>query len=238
MLADFKLRLETMDASLEIRFEGERYLILDLLQRMYTDDGNGDGLLIPNGAAEKVEMLTSVSSTQSTGLLPALAIPFCDIFQASRKELLVEYDRRLALIEDFKGTPIFELKQSGFPPHTYSPPGSPITGKYFLLDMLMPALDMTILQTRYTKGHVGGVLATIYAIKQYQSTGSWPASLGGAGIIDEWSGKPLLIVQGETHPVIYSVGTDQDDDGGISHRNARGWNLGIDGDWVIWPPPE
>ena len=102
----------------------------------------------------------------------------------------------------------------------------------------MPALDKTIIHLRYAKGHVGGILATIYAVEQYQSTGSWPTSLGGAGIIDEWSGKSLLIVQGETHPVIYSVGSDQDDDGGVYHREARDWNSGVDGDWVIWPTSE
>ena len=116
MLAEFKARLGNMYASLEIRFEGERYFFLDLLQRMYTDDGNGDGLLVPTEAVAKVEMLTSVSSTQATGLLPAFAIPICDIFQASRKELLDEYDRRLALIEEFKGNTLFDLKQSGVPP--------------------------------------------------------------------------------------------------------------------------
>ena len=51
--------------------------------------------------------------------------------------------------------------------------------------------------------------------------------------------KPFLILQGETHPVIYSVGADQDDDGGqASQRYARGWDSGTDGDWVIWPPQE
>ena len=238
MLADFKHRLETLGASLDVRFEGERYLILDLLQRMYTDDGNGDGSLVPTGITAKMELLSSVSNTQSTSLLPAFAIPFSDIFQASRKELLDEYDRRLAFIEAFKGTPIVELKQSVFPPQLHGPLGSPITGKYFLLELLMPALDKTIIHLRYAKGHVGGILATIYAIEQYQSTGSWPTSLGGAGIIDEWSGKSLLIVQGETHPVIYSVGSDQDDDGGVYHREARDWNSGVDGDWVIWPTSE
>lgn len=238
MLSDFKQLLETMEESLEIRFEGERCFMLDLLQRMYTDDGNGDGSLVPTGLAAKMELLTNGSSTQSSSFLLAFAIPFCDMFQASRNELLREYDRRLSLIEDAKGTPIVALKQSGFPPQMYVGPGSPVTQKYYLLELLMPALDQTILQTRYTKGHVDGVLAIIYAVEHYQLTGSWPTSLDAIGVIDEWSGNPLRIVQGETHPVIYSVGSDQDDDGGRNHREARGWNWNIDGDWVMWPPQE
>ena len=100
---------------------------------------------------------------------------------------------------------------------------------------------MTVLQTAYTRGHVNGILTAMYAIKEYQSTGSWPISLENASVIDEWSGTPFQIAQGESHPVIYSVGVDQDDDGGEHHRDAKGWEAGVittitDGDWVIWPP--
>ena len=238
-LAEFSSLLQNLDSTLEVRFEGERYFILDLLQRMYTDDGNGDGSIVPSDGAEQLQALTRPSTVLANGFLPAAVAPLQDIFQASRKELIDEYDRRLAQIDAFKGMQLYELNKNEFPPARFGPEHyNPITGRYFLLDLLMPALSNTVVLSRYTRGHVDGILAIIYAIEQFRSTGVWPTSLADAGLNDEWSGEPLRITGGATHPVIYSIGADLDDDGGNHHREAKNWNSTVDGDWVIWPPKE
>ena len=117
---------------------------------------------------------------------------------------------------------------------------SPLLNKYFLVDLLIPALDRTLLASRYAQGYLDGIIATIYAIQTYQLTGFWPTSLEDAGVIDEWSGEPLLIVNGDAHPAIYSVGSNHKDDAGAHNIDAKVWKKDeiYDGDWVMWPPSE
>ena len=243
MLEEIKNKLITIRGLLDVRFTGERYFMLDLLQRIYTDNGNGDGLLIPIEAADNLAMLEMVSNTstfnQTIGFLPAVFSPILDIVHPPRKEVLAEYDRRLGIIESKRGLSLFKLSKIAKPflETTVHSGQSPLFNKHFLIDLLMPALDKPLLASRYTHGYLDGVIATIYAIQTYQLTGFWPTSLEDAGVLDEWSGEPLLILHGDTHPIIYSVGSNQKDDGGIHNRYAKKWSSNeiYDGDWVMWP---
>ena len=55
--------------------------MLDLLQRMYTDDGNGDGSIIPLDAARLYANTQSVTDVRSEiSLVPAFFAPLADIF--------------------------------------------------------------------------------------------------------------------------------------------------------------
>ena len=58
------LKTQLHQASTEIRFVGERYFMLDLLQRTYTDDGNGNGSIVPMEAAQKIAYMNTISETQ------------------------------------------------------------------------------------------------------------------------------------------------------------------------------
>jgi hypothetical protein len=74
---------------------------LDFLQRVYTDDGNGDGSMIPIEWA-KMKMLSQLEITpsfESSSHVSLLVAPITDMFFASRKEMQVEFDRRFAFFE-------------------------------------------------------------------------------------------------------------------------------------------
>ncbi len=98
-LDEFARALHGVEKNLTIRFDGERLFFLELLQRVYTDDGNGDGSIVPVEAAKMLTQLGLVSSFPSTSLAPSLVAPIADIYLASRKEMLVEFDRRFAFFE-------------------------------------------------------------------------------------------------------------------------------------------
>ena len=140
---------------------------------------------------------------------------------------------------------------------------------------LMPAVDHATLQHHYVRGGRDGILAAI-AIELYRRRhATWPESLGAltpsllpAVPIDRFDGQPLRYRIVEGRPVIYSIGSDLDDDGGRpalrqadgkpENAAARKWrsreaveqarrqrnfdqassNWLPDGDWVIWPPSE
>jgi hypothetical protein len=98
-LDEFARILQGLEKNLTIRFDGERLFFLNFLQRVYTDNGNGDGSIIPNEFANMISQLEITSSFESSSLVLSLVAPIADMHFASRKEMLVELNRRFAFFE-------------------------------------------------------------------------------------------------------------------------------------------
>ena len=238
--AQLERTLIHLDDSLGLRLIGERYLMYDLLQRVYTDNGNGDGNIIPLESEQMLqEAEFSTGDSSVTSLTPALFAPIIDVFASSRKELREEYDRRMDIMEQYIGVPLYELMAlpNAFGEQLHEAPSSTID-PYFLVNLLMPVLDQAILQGEYTRAKRDAALATLYAVQVFNEVGEWPADLATAGVVDAWSGSPFLIKMKNGSPVLYSVGSNQTDNGGEHRKDAQKWSSGSTGDWVLWPSPE
>jgi len=139
------LKLQNIDEHLTIRFEGERMFVLDLLQRMFTDDGNGDGKIIPLKAMElgmQLE-LAPLESTNSS-LLPTIFAPIADLYLPSRKQILEEYDRRLSYLENLQAS---TLHGSSAPSSFVGEPwvqATSVFDPYYFIDLLTPTYDKAI----------------------------------------------------------------------------------------------
>jgi hypothetical protein len=232
--------LSMLENHLIIRLEGERYFMLDLLQRTYTDDGNGDGSLVPNSVVQSLGITQTVSlGGANFGLTPPYFAPLADIFHASRKELEVEFQKRMDFADGLADIPLFELKAN---PNLWVQPWvqrSPnLFEPYFLVDLLAPGFEQAMLQAEYTRANRDATIAILYAVQFHTENGEWPRDVTDAGVLDAWSGKPLLMTEVDGSPVLYSVGFDQEDDGGLFDSQAGVWDVRSTGDWIIWPRPE
>ncbi len=231
-----KQSLAELDGYMTIRLEGERYFMLDILQRMYTDDGNGDGCIVPLDAMKLTALTESVSEgSVGTSLVPAFISPLADIFLASRKEMFDEYTVRMDKTESAIGTPLYELRQKPELLNSEEYPPSSTLDPYFLINLLMPALEKAVLHGEYTRARRDATLAVLYAVQQHNETDVWPLDLAEAGVVDGWNGEPLKITLVDGEPIIYSVGFDLEDDGGVFQKGAPRWSENFDNDWVIWP---
>lgn len=245
-------QIQTVIASLDeefgIRFEGERMFFLDVLQRMYTDDGNGDGVIVPRKMLEAfhafdVESVNGLeSSSSATSILLA---PIADVFGASRKEVLERYDEYTAMYKEYQGVPLYAWGEKvAQHDHFESKKGNPFSlfNPYLLTALLTPVFDRAILNGLYTAARRDGMVAVMYAIERHRATGQWPLDLAPCGVVDPWNEQPWRITLIDNQPVIYSVGNDGDDDGGRHHDEAREWHanpdITPDGDWVLWPSQE
>ena len=76
-----------------------------------------------------------------------------------------------------------------------------------------------------------------------RSEGEWPTKLDqlkdkwiDRTPIDRLNGKPLSFAIKDDAPVVYSIGHDGDDDGGVNTDSSAPWlDQQGDGDWVLWP---
>lgn len=233
--------LAALEGLLSIRFDGERYFMYDLLQGIYTDDGNGDGQLIPVDASRMIAYTESVSSDlTSTSLLSALFAPIADVCFASRKEMRTEYDRRMNDIEKRGDLSLSELAQGGSKNFATRNSSNSTLDPYFLTNLLLPALDKAMLQGKYTRAKRDATLAVLYAVQTRNRLGQWPTNLTDAGVVDAWSGQPFIIQLIDGEPLIYSVGCNQEDDNGQYDSAASTWDWQgkSHGDWIVWPNPK
>lgn len=274
LLTDEQLRnLAHRLSALELtpsRFDGvldaERRFFLDVLQRTYSDDGNGQGRVTMAAikAASKVhDGVVSVErqASLSKRSLAAMLGPITSMVVISRKEALAEYDHVLADIRlgarqplwVFQGSPaIVELeRRTG---------ANTLTAlRYLPLRMLVPALDRMVTSFHLAGQRRDATLVVIGAHLYKRSTGVWPGKAEDLSprylpevVLDRFDGKPLRVTSRAGVLRVYSVGTNRVDDGGVTPKNnadASGWRTGNpgsshwagavpDGDWIIFPPSE
>ncbi len=238
-LSSLQESIRNLEPHLIVSLDGERFMMYDLLQRIYTDNGEGDGYLVPVESNQMLDFAELVSAepnlSNQSGLYPALFTPIADVFFASRKEMREEYDARMDLAESRQGVPLYTLQSSPEYQPAALPGHSVMFDRYFLVNLLMPALDRALLQGEYTRANRDATLAVLYAVQWYNESGEWPRDLASAGVTDAWTGEPLKIILVEGAPLIYSLGCDQRDDGGMHAQDADKLGSGSSGDWVVWP---
>ena len=112
----------------------------------------------------------------------------------------------------------------------------------FLLGLV--GFNTNLSQAREVKiARQDAVLLALAIHRFKRSEGEWPTKLDqllGKWIdrtpIDRLNGKPLHFVIKDDAPVVYSLGHDDDDDGGVNTDSDAPWlDRNSDGDWILWP---
>ena len=237
-----------------VDFSGERVFIKDMIQRVYSDDGNGNGRLTPEG----LEILNMVSefggnmfegeedfwSKSITRARVALG-PLTLFTAASRKEMLEKSESVYDLIDENFDKPYWSGALDAVKAQVE-------TGreKYGVLMTLFPAVkNVKLSVVRVEALNAGTDLGlTIHLYKM--ETGEWPASI--EELRPEWiqempmdplTGNDLKVDFAESGPIIYGFGPDGDDDQGKPTLDSQGKPTlsdplsakPTDGDWVLWP---
>ena len=123
------------------------------------------------------------------------------------------------------------------------------------MQMLLPAVEQVRVATERVQGYRNGVLAGIAVHRYRLANGSFPETINQlvpefleSVPVDVITGDPLKYQLTDGEPVIYSVGADLDDDGGVEAVDSDGEEVidvnqhfypantnKLDGDWVLWP---
>ncbi|MGH7132798.1 MAG: hypothetical protein ACREJO_12720, partial [Phycisphaerales bacterium] len=243
---------EQFDVSLE------RSSFEDMLQRFYSDDGDGDGRLLG----------TVYGMTNDFGLVPAgsgskLVAPAASGFAASRKRTRELFNEIMGRIDAEASRPLWLRDMKAVNEWVDSQVGTPVGRlRHPVLAMVLPAYGRVFsgLDTDLMRRDAATAAIAVELFKRKH--GRVPASLEEltplmlpAVPVDRWAGVPMRYKAdgGELtggRPLIYSVGADRVDDGGVvgtpwqpdAAANNPFWNA-PDGqkptkDWVLWPPIE
>lgn len=245
------------DADLRARYTGERMFFEDLLQRTYTDNGSGDGRLCADG----VRLLRSISgSTDANGTArppidsDAFLGPIAALASPSRKQAMDTYEHFMGLSEKETRTPRW-LRAPSTLDAQVAALGSQLSFGYDPVPILLPALGKAMQSGDDAIQSREGIL-TVIALERYRlAHGAYPKALSElvpeflqALPLDRYDGSPIRYKLVAEKPIVYCIGIDLKDDGGVPppgkggnlkarFRHASGGGVAT-GDYIFWPEPK
>ncbi|MCZ6835130.1 MAG: hypothetical protein O7G85_05085 [Planctomycetota bacterium] len=245
------------DAMMRVRFNGERLGFLDIVQRLYTDDGSGNGHLTADGVRLLRNLMGwSFDQGTSNDVLATLLShgPLLRTVMVDRAELVEKHDHFMDAMDNYAATPPWQRQPSKSMEQIEQWFASPyLRIKYLPLVTLMPALTRAAQQSDRVIMQRDALLTAIALELYRRRNGDWPESLAELtpGLlpespIDRFTGEPLLYTLVDDHPLLYARGADRDDVGGQDNPLSNQWTLEKspppssrppEGDWVLWPVP-
>lgn len=231
-----------------VSFRGERVFFDDFLQRSYTDDGNGNGRFTPEGARYAVAI-----GQPGHGVPPLYAIS--SIVIADRKELHTLYHATLDRAQAELEIPPWQVDRSV--PRAESQLDSLSSGtlnelRYEAISLLLPALGKSY-QVATNGVMERDATLTAIAIELYRRrSGELPPNLEAlvpsllpSLPLDNADGQPLRYRKQQGGYMLYSLGSDKLDAGGVSASTSndqgklrnytKAPTLAAPADWVFIP---
>ena len=237
--------------TIRVQLQLEKLELLDIIQRMYTDDGDGDGRLTRGYTGIYVDGYREWADTVVGPALSAL-VPSRRATTELTEEL---FDRAEAEARP----PLWEWAPSTVETQITRWQQSPVDRiRYALIILFCKNLQSSAFYGESITQRRDATLVALALELYHRRHGSWPDKLSAlvpdllpAVPPDRFTGGPLLyrIVNGR--PLLYSAGPDRKDDGGRSVEEPKEIRFypppepgdtkakaPPDGDWILWPPQE
>ncbi len=249
VLANFQRSFEQIiaDENFTISLKAERLMIYDEIQRCFTSDRIGKGHLYLPRFRKISDLAGSYENAEGLEyfLLDLLAsAPF--LFSHPNKQ------ETLRMANEFYDYCEQLSLKTAAQMHAESDAIRDKIEKLFsdniFLGSFSPAVRRIIEISNRLPTDVGAALTMIAIFRYNGDTGRYPQNLNqlvSAGYlkqlpIDAYSDKPLVYKKTEDNFILYSIGPDFKDDGGVSGKDKKGrarqWR--DNGDTVFWPLPE
>lgn len=230
----------------------ERLMFDDLLQRVFTDNGAGDGRLVFEGLKSLMQMSSTAEEPIELGPGAMAFGPVADAAGVGRADLVRMADRMYAHAARAGNAPLWEWDAE-----LHTSPIDALTPiqkvRYHVLAIFKPNIEQASFSRQRVLQHRDGVLAAIALELHRRRHGAYPATLESLhpGMLptlprDRFDGSVLRYRLVDGRPVLYSVGVNRRDDGGTPAERVPGYQAWYDGlagtapsrgpdDWVIWP---
>ena len=233
-------------------FTYERLMFEDIVQRLYTDDGHGDGRFAPQWKQLRlISALESASAgnhgkkqgatTQFTLLASWLSQPFAFYAIAGRKEALDHYDASMKRLASQPNDSLNDaVTASAIADEKFVESMTAHGARFFLEGILMPALGKVEFNFQIERANRDACVISIAAELYHRANEKWPASAkdlaplcNGDAPRDSWNGKSILMETDANGFRMWSVGRDGVDDRGNLKKSTQ---VEYSVDWV-WLAP-
>jgi hypothetical protein len=236
--------------SIRLRVDYDRARMEDALQRAYTDDGEGDGYLtalsLVRGDGNKIGVRERLLAPLTTGLDP------------SRREIREAHEHLTRLAEQDVSRPLWECRTWSYETELERLHRNK---RFHIISLMASTYESAHKSFEKIVQHRDAMLAFSAMHRFRLKRGTWPKSLGelvpefAAEVpVDRLTGGRLGYKLAGDRPLVYSFGSDGDDDGGRAARLPKEgshvsdplperpwhWDLderesGLEGDLILWP---
>ncbi len=241
---------------LRARVENERRACEDVLQRIYSDDGRGDGRI----SAAGLQLLDDIRLPPNEESGPAPLKPLMGAILVGRAEMSQKMERIFSLAERESRLPLWQRNGSAADRALQELGASDtLRARYLPLWIMAPSLSNAGAQGEILTVRRDATLVMLALQAYRERNGTYPASLVEltptfipSVPLDRFDGAPLRYRLVAGQPLLYSVGVDGDDDQGRvpagreGNERARRWGASpsragqstseTDGDWQLFPP--
>ena len=257
-LLEIQNAIQSVDIAGLMRVQGERFFTEDILQRVYSDDGEGDGRMTHEGIKVMQKLQQSLMNAPSPDMgmdeqlsdfIYSAIGPASLVTLASRKESSELLNKWMNVAEvEFnrpwfsRGDELYELEETLKSNEL----------KYAVIGMIMPAVELVDNASERACARRDGVDLALAMYRFHATNDRWPESTDEltpefipAIPIDRLTGDPIQFKIVDGSPVVYGLGSDLDDDGGkpiFDYPNAESPKISNnieanpqDGDWILWP---
>jgi hypothetical protein len=228
ILAKFQHELELRSPEqYQLNFSiGEKLYALDEIQRMFSDDGNGNGILIPANLMERSEEWLNTFTGESKAISYPKALWIC-LWHADRCQTEKQLQALYVALNILAATPPHEMRQKNT---TYEQEIEPLLKNQFLLSDSVPVFVRLLELATKEALHRQAIITTVALIRYNSEHNEFPSSLdelveGGylkTLPIDPYSGKALVYRKDKTF-VLYSIGQNFKNDGGDEQNDIVFW---------------
>ncbi len=257
--------LREREGDFRIEFSRESAMLEDVLQRVFTDDGSGDGRLAPRGMVDVGAYLMpewSNMSGLSRGGRGEMSIgpiaPIAVVWSAGRRETLTAFHELLGAYEAQRAIPLWKRDGVDPLPEAMSKFDGGRNSRYFVLQTVLPSFGRMIAVERELVQTRDVAVVSVAMAAYHREHGMWPATLDELVPsylprvpLDGFDGKPLKYRLLDGKPLLYSIGLDFEDNQGKAAltegaaRDLARMEPGIalpagasHSDVVYWPRPE
>jgi hypothetical protein len=213
-----------------ISLDSEKALWYSIIQRGFTDDGQGGGHALSQG-------FPYAAGDWKHSLLNILRFRYPD-----RRETVAAVERYFRRVQGG----LNELPSAAHRMEPNDPAQASMLN--LMLSLVTQANERVVQLTWQLKTHEIGVITLLALQRYFRANGNYPDNLDQLveqGFLkqpprDPFGPGPLTYRKTDTGFILYSWGTNRKDDGGQlgtgSQGQPRQW--ADNGDWVIWPVPE
>lgn len=228
-------------------FRTESFYFNDVVQYTFTDDGGGNGHLIPSQYA-KVSAYGNTRSESGEGFMDDAALIALAAIHADRRETVAKYHELFDKIEELYSLPLYDPRRAEVDRVLDGLNGDGVVGqRYALIRTMLPSLSRANQIIREVTMNELAARALVAILRFRLDRGAMPQRLAelspdylAAVPVDEYSGMHLKYdVEGGGF-TLYSVGNNLEDDGGSTRKIKDGAYGGREGpaDIVYWPPED
>ena len=197
----------------------ERLFMEDLVQRCFSDDGNGDGSLLAEALWELGPLVNSAGPTSAERALVAMLSPAAWLAAPGRAETLEQHRR---WFEEFEAEAALPGWDRGSVAERFEAEVREGTLANVFLELMMPAIWGVKETLREVRTELDAAAIATALARFRVERGAWPASLEelvptylATLPIDRETDLPLRYAVADAGPKVWSTGVDGIDDGGV-----------------------